>query len=309
VARICAVTGATGFLGRHVARALAEAGWRVRALVRRDPVQAFGDTDVEVAIGGLEAQALGRLCDGAEVIVHVAGLVKARSRAEFFTANAEGARRAAEAARAAGARMVLVSSLAAREPQLSDYAASKRAGEAAAAAVLGDALFVVRPPAIYGPGDLETLQVFRFAARGAALPTFDPRARIAMVHVEDAAAQIAAAAAERPDQAFAALSDACPEGYSWREIGQAAAAAVERSAVIVRLPSAILSVAGWAGSLANQLGARAILTRGKARELRWLDWSIKPEERWSGAPPAKFALNAGFRHTVRWWREAQGLML
>jgi nucleoside-diphosphate-sugar epimerase len=309
VARICALTGATGFLGRHLVRALAEEGWRVRALVRRDPVEAFGRLDVDAVIGGLDPGPLAELCRGADVLVHAAGLVKARSRADFEAVNAHGVRGAAEAAKAADARMLLVSSLAAREPQLSGYAASKRAGEAAAEAVLGGALRIVRPPVIYGPGDRETLRVFQFAARSPVLPVFDSRARIAMIHAADAARQIAAAAAQPPERACVALSDGRPEGYGWREIVQAAAEAVGRRRVQLRLPSAVLTWTGAAGFLAQQLGASPMLTPGKARELRWLDWSIKVEESWLGAPNAKLDLQEGFGQTVNWWRETEGLML
>jgi nucleoside-diphosphate-sugar epimerase len=309
VARVCAVTGATGFLGRHLVRALSEAGWRVRALVRRDPVAAFGEADAEVVAGGLDAGALAELCRGAEVLVHAAGLVKARSRAEFEAVNAAGARRAAEAARAAGARMVLVSSLAAREPQLSDYAASKRAGEAACREVAAGALSIVRPPAIYGPGDREILAVFRFAARSPLLPTFDARARIAMIHAEDAARQIAALAARTSGPDCVAVTDDRPEGYGWREIGEAAARAVGRRPILAPVPGAALAWAGAAGSISRRLGARPMLTTGKARELLWRDWSVKPDERWTGGPTVKFALEEGFRQTVRWWREAQCLSL
>lgn len=308
MAGVCAVTGATGFLGRNLVRVLAAEGWRVRALARRDPVAAFGEAQAEVTIGGLDRAALAKLCRGAEVLVHVAGLVKAPNRRAFDAVNVEGARLAAEAARAAGARMVLVSSLAAREPQLSDYAASKHAGETAAAAVLGDKLSVVRPPAIYGPGDRETLTIFRFAARSPLLPVFDPRARIALIHVEDAARQIAAAAAFAPAKPCVALSDACPEGYSWREIVQAAACAVGSRGRAMRTPAGVLALAGLVGSLSQKFGARPILTLGKSRELRWPDWALGGEERWESAPPAKFTLNEGFGHTVGWWRASRVML-
>jgi hypothetical protein len=101
------------------------------------------------------------------VVVHVAGLIKAKDRAAFDRANVEGARDVAQAAKAAGARLILVSSLAAREPALSDYAGSKRGGEDAAREIFGDDLTIVRPPAIYGPGDIETLRLFKMASEAA----------------------------------------------------------------------------------------------------------------------------------------------
>lgn len=305
--RVVAVTGATGFLGRRLVGALAADGWRVRILARRDPVlAASGGARPDVVIGGLSDEAaLATLCRGAEVVIHAAGLVKARALADFTAVNAGGAERVALAARRAEVpRVLLVSSLAAREPQLSPYAASKRAGEVAARQVLGDRLLVVRPPAIYGPGDLETLGVFEAALRLPVAPVFDSRARVAMIHVEDAARQIAAAASRPPDGPVVALSDARADGYGWREIVGAAGRAVGRESVMLRLPSAALGVAGAAGATLRLFGANPILTPGKVREMRHLDWSLRPEERWSAAPAARFDLEGGFAHTVAWWRVA-----
>lgn len=309
--RLAAITGATGFLGRQLVAALAREGWAVRALARRDGVLAApAGVEPEIVIGGLsDADALDRLCRDAEVLVHAAGLIKARKPADFRVVNVDGARRAAEAARRAGARrMVLVSSLAAREPQLSDYAASKRAGEAAAAAVLGERLTVVRPPAIYGPGDVETLAVFEAALRLPFAPVFDPRARIAMIHVEDAARQIAAAAGRAPERPLVALSDARADGYAWREIATAAANAVGRPPNLLRLPAFVLDLAGIVGAAARLGGRNPIVSPGKAREMRHLDWSLHPEERWSAAPAATFDLVQGFAQTVAAWRVAGKLL-
>jgi nucleoside-diphosphate-sugar epimerase len=309
--RVAAVTGATGFLGRHLVAALAADGWSVRALVRRDPVlAATPGVEPEIVIGGLSDRgALDRLCAGAEVLIHAAGLIKARRPADFVAVNVDGARRAAEAAeRAKVARVLLVSSLAAREPQLSDYAASKRAGEAAAAQVLGERLTVLRPPAIYGPGDVETLAVFEAARRAPFTPVFDRRARIAMIHVEDAARQIAVAAARPPERPLVALSDARPDGYAWREIAESAARAVGRPVRLLPLPSVALAGAGFLGALQRLAGGNPILSPGKAREMRHLDWSVHPEERWSAAPAARFDLATGFSQTVALWRVAGKLL-
>jgi nucleoside-diphosphate-sugar epimerase len=141
------------------------------------------------------------------------------------------------------------------------------------------------------------------------LPIFDSRARIAMINVADAAAQIAAATDRPPPRPCVALCDGRPDGYSWGEIVDAAAQAVGRRPFKAPAPSILLSWAGAAGSLARTFGAAPMLTRGKARELRWLDWGVSPDERWTDAPMAKFALREGFRHTVTWWRETQGLRM
>ena len=290
------VTGATGFLGRYLVRALAADGWRIRVLARRDVVHPlWRELEVDVAPGDLaDDRALDRACAGADVVIHGAGLIKARSRAAFFAVNEQGARRVAE--RAEGA-VLLISSLAAREPGLSDYAASKRAGEIAAQAVLGDRLTIVRPPALYGPGDSETLPLFQLAAASPVLPLLDPKARMAMMHVEDAARQIAALAG-LASGGTVSLSDPRPQGYGWREVFQTAANAFGRRPRFQRIPNAALSLVAMTGAAAAGRSA-PMLTFGKLRELTHLDWSVAPDEQMSALPPARFNLADGFLHTVQ----------
>jgi uncharacterized protein YbjT (DUF2867 family) len=306
--RLAAVAGATGFLGRHVVQALARAGWRVRVLARTPAAAVYPwPADVETVCGVLsDPAALGRLCAGAEAVVNVAGLVKARSPAEFEAVNVEGVRCLAEAVGASAPQphLVQVSSLAAREPQLSAYAASKRRGEVVAAEVLGSHLTIVRPSAVYGPGDKETLRLFQAAALSPLLPTFDPAARLALVHVEDAADQIAALAAGRPGRTLA-ICDARPEGYGWREILAAAARACGRRPRLVRVPGGlVLALAGAAEQAVRLSGRAPMLTWGKARELLHSDWSLAPAELAAERPRPNFDLTAGFDHTVKWYRAA-----
>lgn len=307
-ARLAAVTGATGFLGRHIVRALADDGWRVRVLARKDPVHGlWRGLEPEVALGGLEDDgALRRLCAGADAVIHCAGLIKARSRAEFDAVNVAGSRRLARAARdvAPGARFVGVSSLAAREPQLSDYAASKRAGEAALLDALEGEAAIARPAAVYGPGDPETLRLFQAAAASPVLPLFDPRARIAVVHVADAARQIAAMA-EPGAQGVFAVADARSDGYGWRELMETAAAACGARPRLVAAPAGALFPVAAASAIAAKItGQATVLTPGKLRELTHPDWSVSAGERFPGAPPPLHDLEGGFRHTVSWYRDA-----
>lgn len=300
---VAAVTGATGFLGQHLVRALAEQGFAPRILSRRDPVSPFWrGIEPQVVLGDLRStQALERLCAGARVTIHVAGLVKAASRADFDLVNVDGALAAAKAAQAAGSRFVLISSLAAREPQLSDYAASKRAGEEAVRSAVADAL-VIRPPAIYGPGDRETLSVFAIAARSRFLPVLSPASRVAMIHVEDAARQIVdLASGER--QGLASICDSRTDGYSWGEIMAAAAAAVGAPAPrLVRVPDAAL---GLAGALADLAGRRSkqprVFGAGKARELSHPDWAFSVD-RSLASSPSRHDVARGFGETVLWYR-------
>lgn len=301
---VVAVTGATGFLGRRLVKVLAEEGWTVRVLARRDITDpAWVGLEPQLVIGDLaNARALAALCDGAEAVVHVAGLIKARSRAVFDRANVEGSRQVALAAKAAGARLILVSSLAAREPQLSDYAGSKRGGEDAAREILGESLTIVRPPAIYGPGDMETFRLFKMAASSAVLPVLDPAARMAWIHADDAAARIAALV-KTPRPGLLSLSDDRPEGYGWVELMQTASKAVGASPKLVRIPSwtikALANLSKWA---AIATGNDSILTPGKARELLHGDWSLSSNDPIPDFPAVRYSLEAGFAQSVRWYR-------
>lgn len=312
--RLAAVTGGTGFLGGAVVAALARRGWRVRLLVRRSPTHPrHPDHEPELVFGSLDdAEALRRLVRGADAVVHAAGLIKARSDAEFMAANRDGSGRvaAALAATAPGARLVHVSSLAAREPHLSPYAASKRAGEQAMAEACGGAPWVVvRPPAIYGPRDRETLTVFR-TVRGPVVPLFHgPEARVCLIHVDDAAEAVAALCAGGPFGRTLELSDERREGYAWRTVLDEAARAVGAAPRIVRVPAPCLRLGGAvAGTAARLLGRAPMLTPGKAREMLHPDWSSAaerqpPPEVWSPHIP----LRPGFAETVRWYREAHWL--
>ncbi|MET0545014.1 MAG: NAD-dependent epimerase/dehydratase family protein [Caulobacterales bacterium] len=304
---LVAVTGASGFLGRQLVPALSAEGFSIRALIRRDPVHPlWRGLEPEIVIGDLETDdSLERLCDGAVAVVHGAALIKAKSRRHFDAINTLGAERVARAADRGGAsRMVLISSLAAREPHLSDYAHSKRQAENAVRAVMGERLCVVRPPALYGPGDRETLQLFQAASRSPIVPVFSPAARIALMHVQDAARQIAFLTAASAHRSHATLSDDRPGGYNWLEIVQSASRAVGKAPKVTPLPGAVLTVAGLAGSVSRLFGAAPILTIGKSRELRHLDWSVRPEEQCFDLPKPFFPLNDGLAETAAWYIKA-----
>ena len=303
---VVAVTGATGFLGRRLVPALIQAGWDVRALVRAAPAQGlWGDEGPTLIAGDLgDTPALRRLTVDAQVVIHAAGLIKAPRRSDFFDVNADGVRRVVEAA-PPSSRIVLISSLAAREPQLSDYAASKRAGEATVSELAAGRSSIVRPPAIYGPGDRETLALFRLAATSPVLPLLGgPAARLVLAHVDDVVDAIVHLASLDAGPAKLVVTGDRPEGYAWREILCAAAAAVGGArAALIPVPSGVVTALGVASEFVGvATGRSAIFTRGKAREILHPDWSVPEAERFAAGPPARFTLAAGFVQTVRWYR-------
>jgi len=176
-----AVTGGTGFVGSTlIAQALA-AGHTVRALTRRP--QAPRDNVVWIE-GSLETpDGLARLAQGADAVIHIAGVINAPDRAGFAHGNIEGTQAMVAATRTAGVqRFVHVSSLAAREPELSIYGWSKAGAEAV---VMDSGLewSMVRPPAVFGPGDMEMLELFRLAKHRLAL--LPPGGRLSVIEVSD----------------------------------------------------------------------------------------------------------------------------
>jgi nucleoside-diphosphate-sugar epimerase len=307
---VVALTGASGFIGRRLAPMLAADGWRVRMLLRRDPVMAeWRGLDPQVIAGDLrDPAALRRLVEGVDAVMHVGGLIKAARRADYDAVNLVASRTLAELVRevAPAARMVHLSTLAAREPKLSGYAASKRAGEDAVREVLGERVTVLRPPAVYGPGDRETLVFFQMAGKAVVPLPGRPEARAAMIHVDDLCSLLVALLRDPVGGQVLSAADARPGGYSWREVFATAARAVGNpGARLVHAPALLLRAIALGGDVARLFGVANMLNSEKLRELRHPDWTVRPQE-W--ARPAGWAprhdLVEGFAGAVAWYRRA-----
>ncbi|WP_256839821.1 NAD(P)-dependent oxidoreductase, partial [Sphingopyxis sp. KK2] len=161
------MTGATGFVGGATLRHAVAQGWHVRALTRRPQQPRDGVNWIEGALD--RSDALAELAAGSDIVMHIAGVVNVPTRAAFEAGNATATGNVIDAARTAGVtRFVHVSSLAAREPDLSNYGWSKARAETIVKAS-GLDWTIVRPPAVFGPGDTEMLDIFRMARRGVAL--------------------------------------------------------------------------------------------------------------------------------------------
>ncbi len=289
-----AVTGGTGFVGSHLVDTLAEAGLRPRVLVR-DPANPrwIAGRDVEWVPGGLgDGEALERLVEGARTVLHLAGVVRAGSAAAFDEANRIGTERLVHAVteRATpGARFVLVSSLAAVGPSdriegvtpgdpphpISAYGRSKLGGEEAVRRLGGDRPWVIlRPPAIYGPRDVDILQFFKLAA-GGVVPLPAGERWITIAHVADVVrAVLAAAGPDGPSRAVFHLGE--PRPYRLQAMVRLLAEAGGVRARIVPVPGAVVRALGAGGSLLQRLGMRGVaMTSDKARELLARHWTAR----------------------------------
>jgi 2-alkyl-3-oxoalkanoate reductase len=309
--RLAAVTGATGFLGRYIVRALAAQGWRVRILARRSTAHPqLGDLTLETVSGDLsDKRALRELVDGADTIIHAAGLVKAPSSAAFRAVNVSGAANLAIAVASIQQRMrvLVVSSMAAREPQLSAYARTKREGEEVLTRILGNRFdcTIVRSCAIYGPWDRETLAIFRAIGRRVFLWPRVADGRVALIHASDAADAIAGLADRGPSGVILELADKRTQGYSWEEIIATAGEAMGVSTLAIPLPRmAVRAAAALNVAAARVLCRTPMLTPGKAREILHANWGSTAERQ---PPPELWRptidLTRGFRDTVCWYRD------
>lgn len=276
--RTLALTGATGFIGGRLLAHLTTAGWSVRALMRT-PAQRAQHEAVEWVPGSLEDSAsLERLLDGVDAVVHCAGAVRGANRADFLAANADGVGRLASiaAARSPAPFFALISSLAAREPALSDYADSKREGELTLAGVAETMPWVaLRPPVVYGPGDREVAPLFSWMSRGIAPVAADGTGRFSLLYVDDlceAVIRCLDGPAGTEGRIFE-LHDGHAGGYQWHEVVAAAARHFQRRVRRLNIHPALLrAVAALNLTTARLCGYAPMLTPGKVREICHPDW-------------------------------------
>ncbi len=270
-----AVTGASGFIGSRIVRALAGRGVGVRALVRPGGILT-GGPHVEPVTGSLEDDvALAELVEGASVVVHCAGVVRGTDYASFGRVNVEGTRRIVCAALAACCqRFVLISSLAAREPSISPYAASKHAAELMLQETAADLDWtIVRPPAVYGPGDKELTPLFRLMSRGLALQFGPQDSRFSLLHVDDLADAVTACVHGDVGQSVLTLDDGRPGGYDWQSVIGIAESLWGRRILRLPLPKSLMWLPAAGNYLAGRLlPYRPMLTPGKLREFHHRDW-------------------------------------
>jgi len=317
-----ALTGATGFVGLHVARVLLGRGERVVCLVRSPSrareIVAAGARVVEGDLS--QPDALDRLVTGVDVVIHVAGLVAARTEDEFLRVNRDGTAALARAARKGGtSRFVHVSSLAATGPSAADapvdertsprpvtaYGRSKLAGERALAEE-GLPHLIIRPPAVYGPGDRAFLPLFRMASLGLVPVLGNGQQVLSLVHVRDLAEALAEVARPTVAAAGQVFHAAHPEVVTQRTFVRAVGRALGRDHVrVVPLPEPVVhAILLASGAVARLRGRATQISPGKAPEFLAPAWtcSSRAIERTIGWR-ARLPHASGLAETAAWYRQ------
>ena len=317
------VTGASGFLGSHVAEVLAGEGHQVRLLLRETSSRRFLEFAYETATGDItNPGSLPAAVEGVDAVIHTAGLVKARSEAEFYRVNAAGTAHLLEAAQEANPglkRFLYVSSLAAHGPSadgrprpldaaarpITAYGRTKLAGEdIVRRSEFAERAVIFRPPVIYGPRDPALVPFFKLARLRLVPLLMSGRNRISIVYVEDAARAIARCATAEADVGGKTYTLDDGEVHTWRDLLAAVELAVGRRALRINCPRWLFDAAAVASEGFALLARRAVsLTRDKVREMAQAAWvcdhdAIRRDLGWE--PSVK--IEEGARLTGNWYR-------
>ena len=314
--RSVSLTGATGFVGWHVAESVARDGWDVRAVVRRGnrkPVPA----GVSVVESDLSAGSLRQACAGSDVLIHSAALIRAKDEATFNAVNVEGTRAAARAAADLGARLVLISSQAAggqgtpgaarREADppapVNAYGRSKLASEAVLREVAGLEWTILRPCAVYGPRDYGFLPLYRMARKGLFFVPSGADTFFTLIFIEDLVRAVRLAA-EHVSAAGETMFVGHGEPRTGGDVLRAIAAFERRAYRPLSVPAPLFTLLARVGDLSWKLGVKPLVDSGRLVELR-ADGFVCSVDRAREVLgfSAETPLEAGVAATAAWYRE------
>jgi nucleoside-diphosphate-sugar epimerase len=301
-----AITGGTGFVGRHVLDAAQARGHRVQALARRPQRAREGVSWVSGSLEDLPS--LEQLATGADAILHIAGVTNAKNRRGFEAGNILGTAAVRSVARYLP--LVHISSLAAREPGLSIYGETKKLAEDVARGTAGP-FVILRPPAVYGPGDTEFLPLFQAARRG--FVPVPANSVAAMIFAPDLAQAIIALAEDLAGVGRSAGGtfeiDDGAGGHPQPAIAAAIGAAVGRTVRPLAIPRPMFTLGALIDTIAARIAGRLPrLSLDRARYLPHADWSADSRPlRALGLWAPQTGLAEGMAATADWYR-AQGLL-
>lgn len=315
------VTGGTGFIGSHLVDHLikSDSYSEVRCLVRNKEKWLSGKDYIKIKGDLHDFPALNRGIDDADVIFHLAAVVKAPGKKEFFHTNVDATENIIRIGQKKGGKnFVILSSLAAAGPSfgkpltedkplmpVSTYGQSKKKMEEMIHEIAGnnDSVKIIRPPAVYGPREDQIYTYFKACSRGISPVVGDgTHPRLSMVYIDDLIQGILLAA-DFTKEGVHSFFMSGPEDYNWQQIRTATTKVLGKKAIPIRLkPSWVKKIAGIVEQTASLFGKYPVLNREKATEmiLEWTCSHKKAEELLKYHP--QFSLNEGIARTIHWYK-------
>jgi len=317
------VTGATGFVGRNLVDALLNRGYAVRCLVRgAGKARELEERGAQLVLGDInDARAVRKAAGGVRTVFHLAALIKAAGREDYVRVNQTGTRILLEALAEVSpdlTRFIHMSSLSAAGPSRGDgplveeekprpvswYGESKLLSEEEVRRFAGAfPVTVLRPSAVYGPYDTETLLIFRMVQRGCLVTPGRFIRRFSLIHVRDLVSACIRAA-ECPTPSGEVFFISRPEVYTWGDVGRTIADKLGKKYRQCSFPRWIAEAIGYAGDLwAGATGKPATLNSQKIRELLQPSWTCNPTKAKTvlGFSP-EIDLDYGMNETARWYK-------
>jgi len=313
------VTGGTGFIGSHLVERLCAEGLPVRCFVRRKPSPDFPPA-VELAYGDLASGVgIASALRGASVVMHVAGVTKALTTADYYTGNSLATENLVCSIRGRPIRLVHVSSLAAVGPSpdgtalsedakphpLTHYGRSKLEAERVVRALLPDAV-IARPPVVYGPRDTGVLQILKSISKGIVLEISGGERWLSLIYVKDLVEGLMILAYS-PQTEGRTYFLAHPQPVAWSAFCLEAARIMGRGKVrVLKLPVGAAYAAGWCAEMCSRLTRNpGIVSREKVREARCRAWLCETRLATQETGfEARTPLEAGLAETLAWYKEA-----
>jgi len=321
------VTGGTGFIGYHLLDAMLTRNWRVKSLARptSNIPEEYKD-QVEFVIGDLlEPESLQGLMDDVDLIIHMAGLIKATTFASFKSVNTQGTKNileAAESSTGSDPKFIFLSSMSAAGPSkdktaikeditpqpVSWYGKSKLLAEERVKKSELDHI-IIRPAAVYGPGDRESLIFFQLAKYHIIPKIGGSKHYLSLIHVRDLVDLILKAVTNK--EAYNQIYNASDNqnGYSWKKMINTAAQSLATWTLPIYIPRFIVSLAAYISTVWGKISRYSpMFTRDKYREMiqqYWLFSSQKAEEELNFSP--QYDLEKGFHETANWYQEKNWL--
>ncbi len=322
------VTGATGFIGHHLVEDLVGRGALVHCLVRESSdVSGLEKAGVRLHFGDLAKSAPPReALEGADYLFHCAGLTKAKTRREYFLANALACRHLYQACEthAPNIRSVIhLSSLASAGPTpngaplteaslcrpITYYGRSKLEGEDIARAFSSSLpICILRPPVVYGPREKNFFTFLKAIKNGIRLRIGTAPRTLSLIHVADMVSAMLAAA-ERPPEAGAVFFVTDGQVYSWDEVSDAAMHHLRVRCRSITLPEGGLALAALVMETLGRLRKEApLFDRQRVKDIRQSSWTASPDKFFTHYRfEPKFDMRTGLADTLGWYRENRWL--